>query len=299
MKSTLLSVAVAAATATLLLTCSSMPAFAADAPAAPAATPKAPPAAVATPGVKKSAAAAEPAVATVNGLPISRSIFEYYVKSSTGKTSADFTPEQRSQLLDNLIRGELLSQQAIKDGLDKNSDVASQVVLSRLQVLGEAEAGNYLKDKPATDAQLHTEFDSQIAAMPKTQYHARHILVATQGEAQFVIDQLKGGASFEDLAKTKSIDSTKDQGGDLGWFSPTVMVKPFSDAVMSLKKGEVTPAPVQTPFGWHVIELLDTREETPPTFDAVKQRVQQLVQQKKIRGYQDDLMKTATIKKNL
>lgn len=298
MKSTKLTVAVAAASAILLfLTSGLMPSFAADAPAVPA-TPKAAPA-TGTAAKKSASSTAEPAVATVNGLPISRTVFEYYVKSSTGKASSDFTPEQQSQLLDNLIRGELLSQQAVKDGLDKNSDVASQVILSRLQVLGEAEAGSYLKDKPATDAQLHAEFDSQIAAMPKVQYHARHILVATQGEAQFVLDQLKGGASFEDLAKTKSIDSTKDQGGDLGWFSPTVMVKPFADAVMSLKKGEVTPAPVQTPFGWHVIELLDTREETPPTFDAVKQRVQQLVQQKKVRAYQDDLLKTATIKKNL
>ena len=127
MESTKLSAAVAAATAALLfLTSSSMPAFAADAPSPAAATPKSAPVAgsAASPAVKKSVAPAEPAVATVNGLPISRSIFEYYVKTNTGKTSADFTPEQRSQLLDNLIRGELLSQQALKDGLDKNSDVA-------------------------------------------------------------------------------------------------------------------------------------------------------------------------------
>jgi peptidyl-prolyl cis-trans isomerase C len=295
--------ALAAATAFVLtasvLTISNS-AMAAAAPPAAAPTTPAP---AATPGApaapKKAGAAAELPVAVVNGTPISRTVFEYYVKTSTGKTLADLPPQAKGQLLDNLIRGEILSQQAIKDGLDKNSDLQSQVTLSRLQVLGEAEANSYLKDKPPTDAQLHAEYDAAIAEMPKTEYHARHILVGSQGEAQVVLDQLKGGASFEELAKTKSTDSSKDQGGDLGWFAATTMVKPFADAVTTLKKGETTPVPVQTPFGWHVIQLLDTREQTPPAFDAVKQRVQQLVQQKKIRAYQDDLIKTATIKKNL
>jgi peptidyl-prolyl cis-trans isomerase C len=261
--------------------------------AAPAATP------AGAAASKRAAAPAEASVATVNGASISRTVFEYYVKASTGKSSADLPPEARSQLLDNLIRGTLLSQQAAKDGLDKTSDVASQLTLTRWQVLGEAEANSYLKDKPATDAQLRQEYDAQVATLPKTEYHARHILVSTQDAAQQIIDQLKGGASFEELAKTKSIDSTKEQGGDLGWFAPNTMVQPFATAVVALKKGETTQSPVQTPFGWHVIQLLDTRDQAPPQFDTVKQRVQQLVQAKKVRAYQDELLKTATIKKNL
>ena len=294
------SAAAASAAAVLVLTL-----FAGPTPAysQAAAAPANPPAAAAKSAVPaagtRRAATGEPPVAVVNGAPISRAVFEFYVKSSTGKNLSDLPLDAKNQLLDNLIRGELLSQQAIKDGLEKKDDVQSQVALSRMQVLGEAEAGSYLKDKPPTDAQLHAEYDAAIAAMPKTEYHARHILVASQGEAQIILDQLKGGASFEDLAKTKSTDSSKDQGGDLGWFAPNTMVKPFADAVVGLKKGETTPTPVQTPFGWHVIQLLDIREQAPPQFDAVKQRVQQLVQQKKVRAYQDDLMKTATIKKSL
>jgi peptidyl-prolyl cis-trans isomerase C len=293
------SAVIAAAVATvvvLFLVPALTPSAAAEPPGA--AVPASAPKTTATPGAKKSSSA-DAAVATVNGVPITRTIFEYYVKANTGKSTADFTPEQRSQILDNLIRGELLSQQALKSGLDKTSDAASQLSLSRLQVLGEAEAAAYLKDKPPTDAQVHAEYDVQVAQMPKTQYHARHILVATQGEAQVIIDQLNGGASFEDLAKTKSIDSTKDQGGDLGWFAPSTMVQPFAVAVTALKKGETTATPVQTPFGWHVIQLLDTRDETPPTFDSVKQRLQQFVQQKKIRAYQDELFSGATVKKTM
>jgi len=303
MKSAQLSAAVVTVASVFVLTMISVTATAASSPAAAASSGAAAPAAPATAGApaapKHAAAAAEAPIATVNGMPISKTVFDFYVKSSTGKTLADLPPEARSQLLDNLIRGEVLMQQAIKEGLDKNNDVASQVILTKLQVLGEAEASSYLKDKPPTDAQLHSEYDAQIALMPKTQVHARHILVSTQEAAQQIIDQLKTGASFEELAKSKSIDSTKDQGGDLGWFAPNSMVKPFATALMGLKKGETTQTPVQTPYGWHVIELLDTRDEAPPQFDAVKQRVQQLVQQKKVREYQDELVKSATIKKNL
>ncbi len=134
--------------------------------------------------------------------------------------------------------------------------------------------------------------------MPKTQYHARHILVNSQEDAQKIIDQLKKGAKFEDLAKKDSIDSSKDQGGDLGWFSPSNMVKPFADAVAALKKGEYTQTPVQTQYGWHVIQLIDTRETPVPPLDSVKDRVDQLVQNKKFKAYQDELMKNAKVEKN-
>jgi peptidyl-prolyl cis-trans isomerase C len=135
--------------------------------------------------------------------------------------------------------------------------------------------------------------------MPKTQYHARHILVSSQDAAQKIIDELKKGAKFEDLAKKDSSDSSKDQGGELGWFSPSNMVKPFADAVVQLKKGEVTPAPVQSQYGWHVIQLLDTRDTPVPPLDQVKDRVAQLVETKKFRAYQDELLKTAKVEKNL
>jgi len=244
------------------------------------------------------AAPADKPVATVNGTPISRAMFEFYAKSTAGKAASDLTAEQRSQLLDNLIRGEIIAQQALKEGLDKTGDTASLLALSRMQILEQAGAEHYLSDKKPTQQELQTEYDQQVAAMPKVQYHARHILVATQAQAQQIIDQLKHGAKFANLAKKDSIDSSKEQGGDLGWFSPANMVKPFADAVASLKKGETTPAPVKTQYGWHVIQLLDTRETPVPPLDQVKDRVAQLVQTKKFRAYQDDLLKTAKVEKD-
>ena len=242
---------------------------------------------------------ADKPVATVNGTPISRAMFEYYAKNTAGKPASELTPEQRAQLLDNLIRGEIIAEEAVKEGLDKTTDTASLLQLSRLEILQQAGATHYLDDKKPTDAELKAEYDAQVAGMPKTQYHARHILVASQDAAQKIIDQLKKGAKFEDLAKKDSIDSSKEQGGELGWFTPSNMVKPFADAVVSLKKGEITPVPVQSQYGWHVIQLEDTRDTPVPPLEQVKDRVAQLVEAKKFRAYQDDLLKTAKIDKDL
>jgi peptidyl-prolyl cis-trans isomerase C len=239
------------------------------------------------------------AVATVNGTDITRDMYEYYVRNTAGKASTELTADQRNQLLDNLVRGEIVAQEAQKQGLDQNSDTRSLLTLSRLQILEQAGAEHYLQDKKPTDAELQAEYKDQVDEMPKTQLHARHILVANQAEAQQIIDQLKKGAKFDDLAKKESIDpGSKTQGGDLGWFSPSNMVKPFADAVSALKKGEYTQQPVQTQYGWHVIQLLETRETPVPPFDQVKDRVTQLVQQKKFKAYQDELLKTAKVDKN-
>jgi peptidyl-prolyl cis-trans isomerase C len=252
-----------------------------------------------TPTTAASTTPPQQVVATVNGVPITRDMFEYYAKSTAGKPAAQLTADQRNQLLDNLVRGEVVAQEAQKQGLDKGGDTASELELARLQILEQAGAEHYLADKQPTAQELQAEYDQQVAAIPKVEYHARHILVPTQAQAQQIIAQLKHGAKFEDLAKKDSIDSSKDQGGDLGWFSPTNMVKPFADAVASLKKGEITPAPVQTQYGWHVIQLIDTRETPVPPLDQVKDRVTQLVETQKFHAYQDDLLKTAKVQKNL
>lgn len=244
-------------------------------------------------------ASTEKPVATVNGQAISRDTFEYYVKSTAGKAASELSPEQRAQLLDNLIRGVAVAQQAEKEGLQNNGDTAALLMLQRVQTLEQAAAEHYLKDRKSSDTELKAEYDAQVASMPRTQYRARHILVASQADAQKIIDEIKKGAKFEDLAKKDSTDSSKNQGGELGWFSPQTMVKPFADAVTNLKKGEMTPTPVQTQFGWHVIQLEDSRETPVPPFDQVKERVDQIVQSKKFKAYSDDLLKNAKVERNL
>jgi peptidyl-prolyl cis-trans isomerase C len=240
-----------------------------------------------------------PAVATVNGTPLTRTEYDIYVKSLLQGKQQELTPEQKAQVLDELINMELLAAVGDKDGLEKDPDVAAQLQILRMRVLADAESQKFLKGQEPTDTDLHAEYETAIATMDKTEYHARHILVASKDQADEIIKKLKGGAKFDELAKTQSTDGSKTNGGDLGWFTLARMVKPFGDAVKSLKKGEYTQQPVQTQFGWHIIKLEDTRETTPPPFDQVKPQITNAVIRKKLQAYVADLKKNAKIEKNL
>jgi peptidyl-prolyl cis-trans isomerase C len=244
-------------------------------------------------------ASSGPPVATVDGQPVDRDLYEFYVKNVAGKPSSELSADQRDQALDNLVRAKVIAEQAQKDGTATDKDTAALVELNRLNVLQGAVSDKYLKDKKPTEQELRAEYETQVANLSKLEYHARHILVATEPFAAKLIADLDKGAKFEDLAKRESMDTSKDSGGDLGWFTPDHMAKPFADAVMALKPGEFTHTPVQTQYGWHVIKLEETRDVAPPPFDQVKQRLEGIVQAKKFKGYVDELMKTAKVEKKL
>lgn len=230
-------------------------------------------------------------VATVNGTPISRDFYEFYVKGITGgRDSSSLTPRQRAMVLDSLIRAEAVAQQATKEGLQKQASTAALLRLSRLHILEQAASDKFLGGKKPSDAELQSEYSAEVAQMPKTEYHAEHILVKSQSLAKQVIVDLEHGGNFGALAKKYSIDPSKTNGGDLGWFTLNHMVKPFSDAVAQLKVGEYTHTPVHTQYGWHVIKLLGTRPLSPPPFDQVKDRLVQIVEAKRFRAYTDTLI---------
>ena len=249
-----------------------------------------------TSGTASESSSSSPTVASVDGTPISRDFYEFYIKGVTGgKSSSDLSPEQRSAALDNLIRAQLIAEEAQKENLDTQPDTAQLIKMERLNVLEQALSQKYLAGKHPTDDDLKAEYNAEVAKLPQTEYHARHILVATQPFAEKIIDRLKKGEKFEDLAKAESMDSSKTNGGDLGWFTLDHMVKPFADAVSGLKDGQYTTEPVQTQYGWHVIQLLGTRPVSPPPFDQVKQRLVQVIEAKKFRAYTDDLLKQAKV----
>jgi peptidyl-prolyl cis-trans isomerase C len=239
-------------------------------------------------------------VATINGVPITKDFYDFYVKGITqGKSTAELTPQQRTQALDNLIRGRLAAEEATKEGLEKNGDAAYALELTRLQVLNQALEEHYLKDRKPTEQEVRAEYENEIASLPKTEYHARHILVATEPFATAIIARLDKGEKFDALAKEASMDSSKNNGGDLGWFTPNRMVPEFSGALVALKNGEYTKRPVQTQYGWHVIQLIETRDVSPPPFDQVRQRLEQVVEQKKFRLYTDELEHNAKVERFL
>jgi peptidyl-prolyl cis-trans isomerase C len=239
-------------------------------------------------------------VATVNGTPISHSFYDYYAKGLAGKNSvAELTPEQKQLALDNLVRAEVIAQEATKEGLDKDPGTAALLQLARLNVLQQAVSDVYLKDKKPTEQEARAEYETQVGLLAHQEYHVAHILVATEGFARKIIGELEKGANFSDVAKRESMDPSKTNGGDIGWLTPDRIMKPFADAMVALKKGEYTHKPVQTQYGWHIIRVDDIRDVTPPSFDQVHQRLDQVVQAKKFKAYTDGLMKNAQIEKKL
>jgi peptidyl-prolyl cis-trans isomerase C len=240
--------------------------------------------------------AAKPPLVTVNGKAISQELFDDYAKAVAGKPAAELSAEDRDQIKENLVRIELIAQQAEKDGLTKEPEIANRLELTRLNLLQQASAQKYFKDRTPSEADLRAEYESQMATTPMVEYHARHILLSSEENARKVIQQLEGGADFAKLARTLSGDKgSAAKGGDLDWFAPGAMVKPFSNAVAGLKPNEFTKTPVQTQFGWHVIQLLGTRDRTPPTFEAVKDQLGQIVMSKKFKAYSDEMIKAAKI----
>lgn len=229
---------------------------------------------------------------------VSKELFEFYARNRTNKASSELKPEQRQQLLDQLIGLQVAAQQAQKDGLDRDADIAARLELTRLNVLAESQVAKKLGGKQPTEQELRAEYETQVAALPQLEYHARHILVATEPFAQSLIDKIQKGDDFAAIARKESMDA-KENGGDLGWVNPTRMVPEFSKALTSLKKGEMTPAPVKSEFGYHIIRLEDTRPVSPPEYDAVKDRLPGLVQQRKAQAYVDELKKTTKIEKKI
>jgi peptidyl-prolyl cis-trans isomerase C len=234
------------------------------------------------------------AVATVDGKPISSELFDAFSKARARKPTSELTEEQRKELLEQMINLQITADAATKAGLDKQPETAARVEISRLNVLADAALENHLKGKEPTEQELRAEYETQVAALPKLEYRARHILVATEAFATAIIDKLRKGGDFAEIARKESMDS-KENGGELGWFSPARMVPEFSAAVTSLKKGEITQKPVQTQYGWHVIQLEDTREVAAPDYEEVKSRLGQIVQNKKLQAYLDELKKTVKI----
>jgi peptidyl-prolyl cis-trans isomerase C len=236
------------------------------------------------------------ALATVNGKPVNADAFEAYVAAVTRKPAAEATPEARTQVLDQFIAMQLAADLAVKNGMDKQPAVASQLTLARMNVLSEATLKKYMDEHPNTDAEIKAEYDTQVAAMGR-QYRARHILVESKAVADGIIERLKAGADFAKLAEKESSDGSAKQGGDLGWFSLSSMVPAFGKGLATLEKGKFTQEPVQTQYGWHIIKLEDFRSPEAPPFEQVQEQVKGFVQRKKLQAYMEELRKGAKIEK--
>jgi len=215
----------------------------------------------------------------------SPAVFDFMLKQRLAQGQQD-TPELRAAVRDELNTRELLVLEAKKKGLDKVTGMKTEMDLAAQTVLVRAFMADYLKAHPISDEALHKEYDTIKAQMGDKEYKVRHILVDNQAEANEIIAALQKGEKFETLAAEHSKDTgSKTRGGDLDWNAPSNFVKPFGDAMVSLQKGKFTTTPVQTQFGWHVIEVDDIREAKVPSFDEVKPQLTQRMQSQEVDTY--------------
>jgi peptidyl-prolyl cis-trans isomerase C len=236
----------------------------------------------------------EQAVAAVNGQFISKQSLENLQKEIAQRNGGQSIPQQT--LLEELIKQEILVQEATKKNLQNSPEVAARLETIKRSLISQAALQNYLDSQPIGDADLKAEYDKKIAGEAGMEYKARHILLKTEEEAKKIIGQLGKGAKFEDLAKKHSTEpGAKESGGDLGWFTAEQMVAPFSEAVIALEKGKYSAAPIQTQFGWHVILREDARKQTPPPFEAVKEQLRPMLQREKIQTYMETLRNQAKV----
>jgi peptidyl-prolyl cis-trans isomerase C len=242
-----------------------------------------------------SAQSSAPAAAKVNGTAIPQSRLDLATKAQLSQGQQD-TPEMRKAIRDALINNEIVAQEAVKRGLDKHPNVAAQLDLDRQRILANAYFSEYFAKNPITDEALKKEYERMKSQTPPKEYKVRHILVDKEDDAKNIIAQIKKGGNFEKLAAEHSKDpGSKGRGGDLDWAPAERYVKPFADALRSLKKGGMTDAPVQTDFGFHVIRLEDERATKIPNFEDVKAQVQQSAQNQALQKHVQDLRSKAKI----
>ncbi|HTD91530.1 MAG TPA: peptidylprolyl isomerase [Burkholderiales bacterium] len=226
---------------------------------------------------------AQAPVAKVNGVAIPQAKLDAIIKARAASKQPD-TPEVRTAIRETLINQEAISQEAVKKGIDKQPEIATQLELQRQEVLVNAFVQDYMKANPITDDALRKEYERVKPTIPAKEVKARHILVEKEDEAKDIIAQLKKGANFEKLAAAKSNDTgSKTRGGDLDWGPAQRYPKPFGEALSKLKKGQLTDTPVQTESGWHVIRLDDERATNVPTFEQAKPQIQQMMQGQQVQ----------------
>jgi peptidyl-prolyl cis-trans isomerase C len=233
-------------------------------------------------------------VAVVNGSPISAGMADLLINEQLAQGQQN-TPELRNAVREELIKRELLAQEARKRGLDKSDQVTSRIDLARQSIQLGLYLDAYLKEHPISDADIHAEYDRQIALAGDKEYKVRHILVEKEEDAQAIIKKLAAGGKFEELAKESKDAGTKDNGGDLGWGRAVDYAANFGNVVPTLEKGQYTKQPVKSNFGYHIIMLDDTRKPELPEFAAVSDKVKQALVQQAVQKHIAELLTKAKI----
>lgn len=243
--------------------------------------------------------AADAPVAVVNGVSIAARLMDRNVQANVAQGQKD-TPELRAALKQELVARELMVQEAQKRGLDKLPTTQDALLAMRQNLLIELVLNDEFTKNPVTEAELKTEYERQVkvlkAAGDLQQFQVLSIVLASEADARAVMTSLSSGQAFDAVAKAKSIDPSKDRGGELGWFLPDQMAPAISNVVVNLAPGAVSAAPIQIGQYWHVVKLGAKRSYQVPGFDESKNLVQAAVVQSRRAALLKKLTDAAVVK---
>ncbi|ADC62273.1 peptidylprolyl isomerase [Allochromatium vinosum] len=239
---------------------------------------------------KKDTDSPETLIATVNGTPYRLDVFRVFFMERLQGRPASNDPAVQQQLFDEFMNLIVASQEGDRRKLEGERNVVAALELERMKVMSNAALSAMADEIEPSEKELKDAYDRIKEQATRTEYKARHILLKSEDEAKKLIKQLDKGAKFEELAKKHSEGPTGKDGGDLGWFDPAQMVAPFAEAVTKLEPGSYTKEPVQTQFGWHIIELQETRKAEPPAFEDAKPQLTALVRRQKLAEMRNNAM---------
>jgi peptidyl-prolyl cis-trans isomerase C len=213
---------------------------------------------------------------------ISAGLFAAYTKRVAHGTPERLDAAYRERLLQQLVQ---LTTVAETEAARREPDVGYRLELQRLELLAKAGATRAGVFTPPTSVELQQAYDAFVKAQPPAEFHVAHILVPTESIALGLIRQLNEGGDFAALARTQSADDSRHRGGDLGWIRQGKLPKPFTDAVAELRPGTATQKPVNTPYGWHVIRVLEARPAAVPALADVRAQLAVNLQQQRYEAF--------------
>lgn len=235
------------------------------------------------------------AFATVNGVAVPQSLLDNNVKANVAQGQRD-SPELRQVIQDELVNREILAQESARLGLDKTTEAQAQWATVRQTFLVELLLNDYAARNPIPEATLKTEYERQMALMKdQQQYRLSLIVTSTEDQAKAVLARLRKGEAFAKLAAEASLDPSKKDGGNVGWVVPAQILPAISNVMVNLVKGALAAAPIQTPAGWNLIKLEETRPFKAPTFDEAKNDIRQMLVQKQRFDYVKRLRENAKV----
>lgn len=222
-------------------------------------------------------------VASVNGTNITDAqINEAFAPMLKGQKITSLPKDQQKYLIEQYIVQYLFLEQAKKENLENSSTFKKELERAKDGILLAVYQEDVLKSIKVSEAEAKKYYEkNKDKFFQPAKIKAKHILVKSEAEAKSIINELKnlkGNAletKFSEIAKTKSIDTgSAANGGELGWFDQSTMVKSFTDSAFSLKKGSITKNPIKTDFGYHVILKEDEQAKGVIPFDKIKNGIE-------------------------